>query len=249
MRRMHKNEHWLWNTIKKSKQIICIVSFPRPEDRLTLIPHLFFPLIQNWPHRANRRRLHVWCNNVAENVGSALNSVSYHDHFHMKLWYFDIWCVVLLFSDMSIVTPLKWVLLRLHSCSVLHYIIADSFLTTLSAWLVVLMKKVWHMYIYIHICTTCEYRWTLLLLLWIGKGAVYGYDAVGSYKRDDYGCMGSGQNYIMPILDNLVSAFVKVLIIILIIILFLIIIIIIIVKIYIHNCIYLFLFAHKFFYA
>ena len=37
-----------------------------------------------------------------------------------------------------------------------------------------------------------------------GKGAVYGYDAVGSYKRDDYGCMGSGQNYIMPILDNLV---------------------------------------------
>lgn len=37
-----------------------------------------------------------------------------------------------------------------------------------------------------------------------GKGAVYGYDAVGSYKRDDYGCMGSGQNFIMPILDNLV---------------------------------------------
>ncbi len=39
-----------------------------------------------------------------------------------------------------------------------------------------------------------------------GKGAVYGYDAVGSYKRDDYGCMGSGQNFIMPILDNLVSS-------------------------------------------
>ncbi len=37
-----------------------------------------------------------------------------------------------------------------------------------------------------------------------GKGAVYGYDAVGSYKRDEYGCMGSGQNFIMPILDNLV---------------------------------------------
>jgi 20S proteasome alpha/beta subunit len=34
---------------------------------------------------------------------------------------------------------------------------------------------------------------------------VYGYDAVGSFKRDEYGCMGSGQNYIMPILDNLVS--------------------------------------------
>lgn len=37
-----------------------------------------------------------------------------------------------------------------------------------------------------------------------GKGAVYGYDAVGSYKRDEYGVMGSGQNFIMPILDNLV---------------------------------------------
>lgn len=38
-----------------------------------------------------------------------------------------------------------------------------------------------------------------------GRGAVYGYDAVGSFKRDDYGCMGSGQNYIMPLLDNLVG--------------------------------------------
>ena len=38
-----------------------------------------------------------------------------------------------------------------------------------------------------------------------GKGAVYGYDAVGSFKRDDYGAMGSGQNFLMPILDNLVG--------------------------------------------
>lgn len=38
-----------------------------------------------------------------------------------------------------------------------------------------------------------------------GKGAVYGYDAVGSFKRDNYGCMGSGQNFIWPMLDNLVS--------------------------------------------
>jgi len=37
-----------------------------------------------------------------------------------------------------------------------------------------------------------------------GKGAVYGYDAVGSFKRDTYGAMGSGQNFVMPILDNLV---------------------------------------------
>lgn len=38
-----------------------------------------------------------------------------------------------------------------------------------------------------------------------GKGAVYGYDAVGSFKRDTYGAMGSGQNFVMPILDNLVG--------------------------------------------
>jgi len=38
-----------------------------------------------------------------------------------------------------------------------------------------------------------------------GRGATYGYDAVGSFKRDDYGCMGSGQNFVMPILDNLVA--------------------------------------------
>lgn len=38
-----------------------------------------------------------------------------------------------------------------------------------------------------------------------GVGAVYGYDAVGSYKRDQYGAMGSGQNFIMPILDNLIA--------------------------------------------
>ena len=33
---------------------------------------------------------------------------------------------------------------------------------------------------------------------------MYGYDAVGSFKRDEYGAMGSGQNFVMPILDNLV---------------------------------------------
>lgn len=38
-----------------------------------------------------------------------------------------------------------------------------------------------------------------------GKGAVYGYDAVGSFKRDDYGAMGSGQNFLMPILDNVIG--------------------------------------------
>jgi len=38
-----------------------------------------------------------------------------------------------------------------------------------------------------------------------GKGAVYGYDAIGSFKRDEYGAMGSGQNFIMPLLDNLIG--------------------------------------------
>lgn len=38
----------------------------------------------------------------------------------------------------------------------------------------------------------------------LGVGAVYGYDAVGSFKRDDYGAMGSGQNFVIPFLDNLV---------------------------------------------
>jgi len=38
-----------------------------------------------------------------------------------------------------------------------------------------------------------------------GVGAVFGYDAIGSFKRDDYGAMGSGQNYIMPLLDNMVG--------------------------------------------
>lgn len=38
-----------------------------------------------------------------------------------------------------------------------------------------------------------------------GKGCVFGYDAVGSFKRDEYGCMGSGQNFIWPLLDNLVG--------------------------------------------
>jgi 20S proteasome subunit beta 6 len=38
-----------------------------------------------------------------------------------------------------------------------------------------------------------------------GKGAVYGYDAVGSFKRDDYGAMGSGQKFVMPILDHLIG--------------------------------------------
>jgi len=39
-----------------------------------------------------------------------------------------------------------------------------------------------------------------------GAGAVYTYDAIGSYERTNYSCQGSGQGLIMPILDNQLKA-------------------------------------------
>lgn len=35
-----------------------------------------------------------------------------------------------------------------------------------------------------------------------GRGAVFAYDAIGSYERTGYACQGSGQALIMPVLDN-----------------------------------------------
>ncbi|GAB4819302.1 hypothetical protein N2152v2_006348 [Parachlorella kessleri] len=39
-----------------------------------------------------------------------------------------------------------------------------------------------------------------------GRGAVYTYDAIGSYERVGYSCQGSGKELIQPVLDNQLKA-------------------------------------------
>lgn len=39
-----------------------------------------------------------------------------------------------------------------------------------------------------------------------GRGAVYNYDAIGSYERSGYFCQGSGKGLIQPVLDNQLKA-------------------------------------------
>uniref|UniRef100_A0A6U1L3H8 Proteasome subunit beta n=3 Tax=Eukaryota TaxID=2759 RepID=A0A6U1L3H8_9CHLO len=39
-----------------------------------------------------------------------------------------------------------------------------------------------------------------------GKGAVFTYDAIGSYERVGYSCQGSGKDLIQPVLDNQLKA-------------------------------------------
>ena len=51
------------------------------------------------------------------------------------------------------------------------------------------------------VCLTC-----LLSINSVGRGAIYTYDAIGSFERVGYGCQGSGKELIQPVLDNQLKA-------------------------------------------
>lgn len=52
----------------------------------------------------------------------------------------------------------------------------------------------------------CMVSLYLLIFCPTGRGAVYTYDAIGSYERTGYSCQGSGKDLIQPVLDNQLKA-------------------------------------------
>ena len=42
-----------------------------------------------------------------------------------------------------------------------------------------------------------------------GDGVVYGYDAIGSYESNTYGCQGSAKELVAPVLDSVLKGYNK----------------------------------------
>jgi 20S proteasome subunit beta 6 len=47
---------------------------------------------------------------------------------------------------------------------------------------------------------------SIFSVIFSGRGAIYTYDAIGSFERVGFGCQGSGKELIQPVLDNQLKA-------------------------------------------